>query len=140
MGWHDRFLRSNRHPLRHELKSPLFWITFLLLLVFSKQLGHAWPFEYAGLRSREILLHGIPKQPAEHTRIVAVTADYYERKFGSDCVPGDKLLGIVRGLLKYRPAVLVVDFDTSSKTYEPLPVPPAGVEDPLKNIPVVWAR
>src|ERR1700730_14944970 len=138
--WRNTFLRPNPPPVLHELKSPLFWVTSVVLMVFSQQLEHLWPFEYAGFRSREILLHGIPKHPSEYTRIVAVTADYYDKEVGNDCVTGDKLLGIVRGLLKYNPAVLVVDFDTSSKKYAPLLVPPDGVDASLKDIPVVWAR
>src|SRR2546423_219681 len=134
----SRFLRPNRHALGKELRSPLFWVTLIVLLLFSKQLGHIWPFEYAGLRSREILLHNIPARAAEYTRIVAVNSHYYDHEFGSDCVPGDKLLARVRGLLKYQPAVLVVDFDTSSKTYARMPVPGEGGDTSVKDIPVIW--
>jgi hypothetical protein len=128
------------HSLIAELKpwgpewrdAARFWGVLIVLLLGTHWLSKVWVFEYAGLFSSDALARLRPPEPAEHTRIVTITAD--ERRTllsGTSPIPVLKLRQAVCAVLRAKPEVLGIDVDTS---HVDIPAPPNT------RTKIVWAR
>jgi hypothetical protein len=123
--------KPHKHPI--ELNRLSFWITFFALLFLARWLNHFWIFEYPALFSLDRFAANKPAEPAEFSRVVTVTSDDYEGYFGGTS-PLDKakLRCAIDKLFELGPAVVVLDFDTSSPKFK-------GMSPPHPEA-LVWAR
>jgi hypothetical protein len=108
-----------------------FVVMLAMLIILSSLLGRIWVFEYAGLRSQEILQTHLPPVRGKYARIISITADDYRDIFHGliDSGPLDEAIDRI---LEFKPAVVVVDLDTSAQRFWKKLKPRPGS--------VVWAR
>ena len=123
-------IRPNRAPLKRR-EILIFFVTLVGLISLSFLLSRAWVFEYAGIRSHEILQRAIAAQPAKYTRIIFITSEDYRREF-HQCLEPTRLDKMIDRILEFKPAVVVIDLDTSAERFRAL--------KPRPGSPIVWAR
>jgi CHASE2 domain-containing sensor protein len=100
----------------------------------SGKLGAYWMFQYANYQINETL-YGLAKPvKAEHTAIITVdSTDYKNYLGGTSPLNPAKLADAICAVLTQRPAVLVVDFDTSDPSFKQMQIPKTDTR-------IVWAR
>jgi hypothetical protein len=131
-----KFLRSDRHSFWEEIRRIRYIATVTALIVLSTFASRIWTFEYAGLRSQEILQRAVPAVPAVFTRIVFITPDDYREEF-NERLESAALDKAIDRISDFNPAVIVVDLDTSSRRFQKLKTrPEASPSHPR----IVWAR
>jgi hypothetical protein len=134
----SRALRSDRHHFFTWLKKDIFRIRFLVtllvLLPLSSWLAHLWVFEYAGIHSQEIFQKRISAIAAKSTHIVSIPLTDYQKLSEGGCITPEWLDETIRKILKYRPAVLAIDLDTSASQFQKLR------KNWLHDGRLVWAR
>jgi hypothetical protein len=110
-----------------------FWLITPLLLLLSTALAELWIFQYPNLLSNETVRSFMRPTEAHFTALVAIDREEYpDFSLGRSPLTVKRLQDAVCSVLSHRPAVLVVDFDTSDSSYQKLEVP--------SGTAIVWAR
>jgi len=133
-NWWSRFVRRRHESWKQVAKGivrPRFVLTFVALLVLSVFFSRFWVFEYAGIRSQEILQRELPVVQAEYARVIFITPEDYSRYF-DECLEAARLDAAIDRILQFKPAILVVDLDTSPRRFRHL--------KSRTDSNIVWAR
>jgi CHASE2 domain len=119
-------------------KNPLFLVFVIGGICLTLWLSHRKFFEYAALQADDDLVtRAAAKHPqvANDLRIVYINPSDFEKYFdGRTPYPIDPFYRMVCTLMRTRPAVLVVDLDTSHADFRRMPLLPSN------GVPLVWAR
>jgi hypothetical protein len=128
-GWWEWGVRKK--PER--LFTLRFFLLTGLLLAVTEALGSLWIFQYPNLLSNEALRIVAGRPTAEHTAIVAIDPEEYpDFELGRSPLTAARMRVAVCRVLAHKPAVLVVDFDTSDASYQAVHLE--------TTTPIVWAR
>ena len=127
------WIRKHREPVS---KRRFIWLVVFTvgLALLSGKLGEYWIFQYPNLQVNE-WFGGFGKPvTAKRTALVNVDEkDHREYFEGQSPLNAEKLQNAICAVLRSKPAVLVVDFDTSSPSFAKLQVPQTKTR-------IVWAR
>jgi hypothetical protein len=121
-----------------NFKNPLFYIFVIGGFWLSGYLSHLGLFEYAALQAGDSLMREagakLP-QRAQFVRIVAIEPTDFDKYFGGRTpYPVTPFAYAVCTLMRAKPALLIVDLDTSHADFKRMPPLPTN------GVPVVWAR
>jgi len=131
--WH--IVREHRESFWKTICRLRFLATLVVLILLSSLLSRSWTFEYAGLRSQEILQRAVSPVPAQFSRIVSISSEDYLDLFGERLEAPELRKAILR-ILDFNPAIVVVDLDTSARRFQQL----RRELDSTAQSRIVWAR
>jgi len=104
----------------------------------SIEISHLGVFEYAALHTNDALMRGAAQKRTTFSaqiRIVNITKDDFEGEFGGRLpLSRDKVSRAVCALVNRSPKALIVDLDTSDKSFSGMALPENT------SVPVIWAR
>ena len=128
---------EGRPPFRGEIGRSRFVIVLAILLITGDWLGKNIVFDPPSKWLGDILLRTREVQVPRYTRLVQIdAADREKVLLGKTPLDGRALFRAVCGLAASKPAVIVVDLDTSSE--KSFPKEMKDLPD-FHGVPVVWA-
>lgn len=127
-----RMLRKRQHSFLHHVLRWKFLVSLAILLTISYEFSHIWIIRYAGLVGHDSLLGVAAPSVPNHCQIVTISEEEYDQLFGS-CLPPENLSSLIKSLLRFEPAVLAIDIDTSAPRFRDLALPETKTR-------IVWAR
>jgi CHASE2 domain-containing sensor protein len=95
-------------------------------------MSQIWVVQYAGMVGLDAFRSVKPAESANHCRVVAISDDDYDRFLGP-CLAPDRLSAAIKAILRFEPAVLAVDIDTSARRFR-------DIVTPTSLTRIVWAR
>jgi CHASE2 domain-containing sensor protein len=125
----------NAGPFWPHVRRLRFVFTFVALILVSTLLSETTAFQQLSNLGLDLWQNLGPRKHTQWCRLVAITDAEYGREFrGQSPLNPQVLSDAITALLKYEPAVLAVDIDTSHELFLTVPRPSHP------TIPIVWAR
>jgi CHASE2 domain-containing sensor protein len=124
------FFDRKKYFEENPLGATVFW--FVILYFLTNWMSQLWYFKYPEVYNRDLIMQvASPSVPARYVRVVSIDKQDLNRYFSGTINESD-LAGAIQRILKYNPAVLAIDFDTSGSHFRSL----RTLSDPR----LVWAR
>lgn len=124
------FFDRQEYFKENPIGSTIFW--FVVLYFLTNWMSQLWYFKYPEVYNHDLIMQvASPSVPSRYVLVVSIDKQNLARYFSGTINDAD-LARVIQRLLKYNPAVLAVDFDTSGSRFRPL----RALSDPR----LVWAR